>query len=264
MLHDLCLQCRAFWNRQFDNFKSHKTPFPFLRISRINLCLELLLQDVLERHRVRRELGDAFSELLHGHLLLVEEEAEVSLIVDVRLLLNVQRAGLRCVELLGHCVLGVEQILEQVGRDGQVVASSELCDLTDVPEGGSHDNGLVAVLLVIVEDGLDALDTWILLLGVVLLVCRLVPVKDTADEGGDEVGASLGGGDGLDEGEHEGEVGVDSVLGLEDLRSLDAFPGRGDLDQNAVLVDTNLLVELSTRKRRPADTNVRGLLNLHR
>lgn len=72
----------------------------------------------------------------------------------------------------------------------------------------------------------------------------LEPVEDTADEGGDQESASLGGGDGLDQREHEGKVGVDAVVALEDLGGLDTLPGGGDLDQDAVLGDTGLLVEL--------------------
>ena len=56
------------------------------------------------------------------------------------------------------------------------------------------------------------------------LLGRLVPVHDTADEGGDEEGAGLGGGDGLREGEHEGQVAVYAVLGLESVGGLDALP----------------------------------------
>jgi hypothetical protein len=57
------------------------------------------------------------------------------------------------------------------------------------------------VLLVVVEDGLDGLDTGVLLGGVVALVGGLVPVENAADEGGDQEGTGLGGGDGLDDGE---------------------------------------------------------------
>lgn len=97
-------------------------------------------------------------------------------------------------------------------RDGQVVAAGQLGDLTGVPERGTHDDGLVAVLLVVVVDVLHRLDTGVLLRGVVLLGGVLVPVQDAADEGGDEEGPGLGGGDGLDDGEHEGQVAVDAVL----------------------------------------------------
>lgn len=128
--------------------------------------------------------------------------------------------------------------------DGQVVTASQLGDLTGVTERGTHDNGLVAVLLVVVEDVLDGLDTGVLLSGVVTLVSGLVPVEDTADEGRDEVGTGLSGSDGLNGGEHEGQVAVDAVLGLEDLSGLDTLPGGGDLDENAVAGDAVLLVEL--------------------
>jgi hypothetical protein len=132
----------------------------------------------------------------------------------------------------------------QTYGNGEVVAASELSNLADAPERSTHDNGLVAVLLVVVENGLDTLDTGVLLLGVLLLGRGLVPVKDAADEGRDEESASLSGGDGLDEREHESEVGVDSVLGLEDLGGLDTFPCGCDLDENALLANALLLVQL--------------------
>ena len=129
-------------------------------------------------------------------------------------------------------------------RDGQVVAASQLGDLSNVTEGSTHDDGLVAVLLVVVEDALHRLDTGVLLGSEVALVGGLVPVKDTTNEGRDEESTGLGGGDGLDAGEHEGQVGVDAVVSLEDLGGLDTLPGGGNLDQDALLGDTNLLVEL--------------------
>ena len=128
--------------------------------------------------------------------------------------------------------------------DGQVVAAGQLGDLAGVAERGTHDDGLVAVLLVVVEDGLDAGDTGVLLLGVLLLGGGLVPVENTADEGGDEVGIGLSGGDGLDGREHERQVAVDAMVALQDLGRLDTLPCRGDLDQYAVLGDALLLVEL--------------------
>jgi hypothetical protein len=77
------------------------------------LLLDLLLEDALERHGVGGELGDAFAQLLDRHLLLVKVEAERGLVVNVRLLLNVEAARLRCVELLGDRVFGVVQSVEQ-------------------------------------------------------------------------------------------------------------------------------------------------------
>jgi len=137
-------------------------------------------------------------------------------------------------------VLGTEATY----RNSEVVAASELGNLTSVTERGTHDDGLVAELLVVVVDALDGGDTGILLLSVLLLGRGLVPVEDTSDEGGDEEGASLGGGDGLNEGEHEGEVAVYAVVALEDLGGLDALPGGGNLDEDTVLGDALLLVKL--------------------
>jgi hypothetical protein len=129
-------------------------------------------------------------------------------------------------------------------RDGQVVTASKLSDLASVSERGAHNNGVVTELLVVVEDLLDRLDTRVLLLGVLLLGGGLEPVKNTADEGGNKVSASLGGTNSLDEREHQGEIGVDTVVTLEDLSSLDTLPCGSDLDQDAVLGDALLAVEL--------------------
>jgi hypothetical protein len=147
-------------------------------------------------------------------------------------------------ELLGNLVGAVVELLEEVGGDGEVVAASELGDLAEVTERGAHDDGLVVVLLVVVEDLNDGLDTGVVGGIVLLLGVGLVPVEDTADEGRDEVGTGLGGGNGLGKGEHEGQVAVDAVLGLELVGGSDALPGGSELDENALLVNTGLLVEL--------------------
>lgn len=110
-------------------------------------------------------------------------------------------------------------------RDGQVVTASKLCDLTGVTERSTHDNGVVAVSLIVVENVLHALDAWVLLGGEISLQGILVPIQDSADEGGDQIGACLGSGDGLDEREHEGEVAVDAMLRLQDVGGLDTLPG---------------------------------------
>jgi hypothetical protein len=206
---------------------------------------ELFLEDALESDSISSELADTLSELLNSHLVLVEVEAEESLVLDVRLLLDVERRGLRSIELLRDRLGGVEEVLEQVGRDGQVVTASKLSDLASVSERGAHNNGVVTELLVVVEDLLDRLDTRVLLLGVLLLGGGLEPVKNTADEGGNKVSASLGGTNSLDEREHQGEIGVDTVVTLEDLSSLDTLPCGSDLDQDAVLGDALLAVELN-------------------
>jgi hypothetical protein len=50
--------------------------------------------------------------------------------------------------------------------------------VTYVPEAGTHDDGLVAVLLVVVENLLDGLDTRVIIALVGLASVFLVPVKD--------------------------------------------------------------------------------------
>ena len=120
--------------------------------SQTNLSLlELLLEDVLEGDSVSSELADTLAELVNGHGVLVEVEAEESLVVEVLLLLNVELGGSGSVELLGNCVLAVVQLLEEVGLnrcqgptilnrvlstygDCEVVAASKLSDLANVSE----------------------------------------------------------------------------------------------------------------------------------
>jgi len=50
------------------------------------------------------ELADALAQLLNRHLVLVEVEAEGSLIRDVAALRDVEAGGGRSIELLGHLV----------------------------------------------------------------------------------------------------------------------------------------------------------------
>jgi hypothetical protein len=53
-------------------------------------------------------------ELLDGHLVLIEVEAEFGLVVDVGLLLNVEGLGVFRGELLWDCLLGVVELLKEV------------------------------------------------------------------------------------------------------------------------------------------------------
>jgi hypothetical protein len=76
-------------------------------------CLrELALEGGLKRLGIGSKLADTLAQLLDSHLVLVEVEAEESLVVDVRLLLEVQRSGLGGVELLGDGLGGVDKLLE--------------------------------------------------------------------------------------------------------------------------------------------------------
>jgi hypothetical protein len=74
--------------------------------------------------------------------------------------------------------LGVLELLQQLGGDRQVVTSGQSGDLANVSERGAHDDRLVSVLLVVVEDLLDRLDSWVGLRVVLLSSRLLVPVED--------------------------------------------------------------------------------------
>lgn len=80
-----------------------------------DLSRELLLEDALEGDSVSGELADALTELLDGHLVLVEVESEDGLVLDVSLLLEIEGRSLGSIELLGDIVVGVEEVLEEVG-----------------------------------------------------------------------------------------------------------------------------------------------------
>ncbi len=86
--------------------------------------LDLLAEDVLESDGISSELGNTLTELLGGHLILVEVEAESSLVVDVGLFLDVERVGVGCIELLGDGVGGVVELLEEVGLERVSTKSS--------------------------------------------------------------------------------------------------------------------------------------------
>lgn len=116
---------------------------------------------------------------------------------------------------------------------------------THVTERGTHDDGPVPVLLVVIVNLADGLNTRVFL----VLVSRsglvlLVPIQNTTNEGRDESDASLGTSNSLSETEQEGEITVDLVVTLEFTSSLDTLPARSDLDENTFLGDPDGLVEL--------------------
>ena len=110
-------------------------------------------------------------------------------------------------------------------RNSQVIATGKLGDFANVPEASAHDNGLVSILLVVIEDGDDTLNPGILLRGEILLLRGLVPIQDSAYEWGDEESAGFSGSDSLWEREHKGQIAINAMLRLQFLSSLDALPG---------------------------------------
>lgn len=83
----------------------------------INLVLELGLEDLLQGLGVSSELADTLAQLLDGHLVLVEVEAECRLVVEVALLLDLEVVGVVSLELPWHGLGGVLELLEQVGLE---------------------------------------------------------------------------------------------------------------------------------------------------
>ena len=137
---------------------------------------------------------------------------------------------------------------------------------THVTERSTHDDSLVSVLLVVVEDFLDGLHTWVGITLVRLARRLLVPVKDlytrfkvprdeislqsflfstrnakkhthTSNKWRNEGHARLGTSDSLRETEQERQVAVNLFLLLEFASGLNTFPRRSDLDQDAFFGD---------------------------
>ena len=130
---------------------------------------------------------------------------------------------------------------QQLGSDGQQIAAGQFLDLAGVAEARAHDLRLVAELLVVVVDRRDRLHAGIVGALVVLAGVLLVPVEDAADEGRDQRDLGFGAGDGLVQTEEQRHVAVDAFL-LQFLGGLDAFPGGGELDQDALAADACALV----------------------
>ena len=169
-------------------------------------------------------------------------------------------------ELLNERFMGVGQFLEK-GRaggnkklswlgaagywgevllpDGEEVATGKLLYLPNVPEGGTHDDGRVVEVAEVVVNLPDGGHTRVVLRGDGLATSLGdVPVEDTPHEGGDEGHSGLGAGHSLGKAKEESEVAVDAMIPLETLGRLYAFPSRGDLDEDAALVNIPGLVQL--------------------
>ena len=132
-------------------------------------------------------------ELVESHGVLEHGPSELGLVIEVRDLLHLLAVRLGSVELLGDGLGRVLELFEELGGDGEVITSGQLGDFTNVSERGSHDDGLVSVLLVVaarqlyvhdlvegslLEDLLDGLDSRVGLGSVLLSSGLLVPVED--------------------------------------------------------------------------------------
>lgn len=152
--------------------------------------------------------------------------------------------------------------------DQQTRVAIEWEKTTHVSERGTHDDGVVVMRLVVVEDLLHGLHTRVLVALVGLPSRLLVPVEDlwshdristkierpphperrkkgthTSDEGRDEGNLGLSTGNGLLKAEEEGKIAVNLMVALELPSSLDTLPSRGDLDQDTLAGDSDGVVE---------------------
>lgn len=76
---------------------------------------DLLLQNAFKSYGISGEFRDTFSQLLDSHGLLIEVEAEFSLIVNVRLLGDIKISRVFGDQLLWNLVLRVVELFEIVG-----------------------------------------------------------------------------------------------------------------------------------------------------
>jgi hypothetical protein len=237
---------------------SPKSPVPARNLSR----LKLLSQDTLQSIGISSELANTLSQLLYCHGVLVEIESESGLIVDVGLLLDIQRLCLLCVELLRDSFGGSLQFLEKIRlfyislmfmlngratttyRYRQVITTSQFCNLTNASERSTHNDSWVIVLLVVVENSLDGCDTGVFLGRIGLSSLRPVPIHDTSNKRRNKESASLSSGNSLDFGKQQGKIAIDLVVTLEDAGGLNTFPCGSNLDQNTGLVNADSFVKL--------------------
>ena len=103
-------------------------------------------------------------------------------------------------------------------------------------------------MLVVLVDLRHGLHAGIFGGSVVFARAFLPPVKDATHEWRDEFDAALGAGNGLGQREEQREIAIDAVL-LQNFRSLDAFPGGGDLDQNALAPNAVFFIQINDMAR---------------
>jgi len=218
----------------------------FTSSSNTNLSFQLLPQQRLEGVAILSEFFDALVELVKCHGVLEEGPSELGLVIDERNLGDWSGgSGSGSVKFLGDWRGVVLELLQEGRGNCKEIAAGQSLDLSGVAERSTHDDGLVSVLLVVVVDLADGLNTGVILVlvsgsGLVLLV----PVQNTADEGRDEGDTSLSTSNSLAETKQECKVAVDLVVTLEFTGSLDTLPGGSDLDENAFLGDADGLVKL--------------------
>ena len=181
--------------------------------SYLRLSSNPLPQHLLECFTIFRELLDALMKFVEGHLILQQCPSEFGLIVNERDLLELLgRSSYK--EVLGNSTIhgfcdtspacassflgtSASELFNSSRSDGEIVRKSQPASAlispvygerssparwpggwTYITEGSTHNDGSITVLLVVIEDLLDRLDTRILITLVILAGRLFVPVKD--------------------------------------------------------------------------------------
>ncbi|ENN87512.1 hypothetical protein RHSP_43945 [Rhizobium freirei PRF 81] len=199
--------------------------------------LQFLADHGTQRAEILGEGADAFGELLGCHRVFVHHPAE-GLLVDRDLF---DRTLVLRRELALQLAFVLGKIVEQVRADRQSVATGQRFDFAGVAERGAHDDRLDVVGLVVVVDVAHRDDARIFLSRVILAGRLLVPVEDAADEGRDQECLGVSAGNSLRLAEQQRQIAVDAFL-LQHFGGTDAFPGGGELDEDAITLDAALLV----------------------
>ena len=202
--------------------------------------LQLFLHNFLQLDDVSGEPTDTRREFFRSHGILIDHPTK-GLFIHINLR-DVHISRLGGIQLELNLVGRSRKLVQQCGGNRQTVATSQLDNLTAVAERGSHDYGVVAVLLVVVIDLRHGNDSRILSGGKSIdFLVGFVPVHDTTNKGGNQCRSGLSTCDGLRLVEDEGHVAGDSFL-FQDFRGLDALPRGSDLDQNPGLVHSDFFV----------------------
>ena len=89
----------------------------------------MLPEDALERDGIGGKPGDTLAQLLNSHGLLVEVEAEESLVINVRFLLDIQRSGVLSIKLLRDIGGRIVKFFEKFGLRANTLAKISLLEL---------------------------------------------------------------------------------------------------------------------------------------
>mmetsp|Transcript_7486 Transcript_7486/g.16559 ORF Transcript_7486/g.16559 Transcript_7486/m.16559 type:complete len:275 (+) Transcript_7486:117-941(+) len=222
------------------------------------------LDNFFQTDNILGKVSNTVGQLFRGHWVLIHHPAKC-FFVHVNLF-NLHEGRLAGFQLFGNGNLRSREFVQQFGRNGQSVAAAQFRDLILITERGSHDNGVVSVLFVVVVDLSDTNDAGVLLgLESVNALGLFVIIKDASDKGADQGNSAISTGNSLGKTKNQSEVAGNAFL-FQHFGGFDAFPCGSNLDQNGRLVHANFLVQFNDfaslgnrglRVKRKASVNLR-------